>query len=852
MANDGTVKIGTEVDKSGLEKGLSGLGSFAKAGLKTVAGAVAGVTTAAAGAVGAAVKVGSAFESEMSKVAAISGATGEDLEQLTQKAKDMGAATMFSASESAQAMEYMAMAGWKTADMLNGIEGIMNLAAASGEDLAATSDIVTDAMTAFGMAADGTTSILKDGVNVEVANASHFADVLAAASSNANTNVSLMGETFKYVAPVAGALGYTAEDTAVAIGLMANAGIKGSQAGTALRSMMSRLAKPTDEVQTAMEKLGVSLTDSQGGMKTLDEVMADLREGFSGLSEAESASLAASLAGQEAMSGLLAIVGASDEDFNKLKDSIYNCDEAAANMAATMQDNLQGQITILKSALEGLGIEIYESLQEPLKGLVEIAQESVNEIAEAFKNDGVSGLLDAGASVLTSVIKGATEQLPEAVGLAKQFIGSLKSAIFVAAVELRSSGPEIVRSVVDGALSIATDMVAVGLRLMSVLADSIAQSSPEIVSGIGEFVYDLINGIYEYFPDFVAAGQQILTNIMSGFAAGKDEYIPNIIAMGSEMLITLTNGITEMLPGLVQTGVGVILSFASGIVDNLPAIIDAGLEMLVALAQGVADSLPQLIEQVPRIINAFADAVYAALPKILAAGVQILVTLGKGIINSIPTIIENAGQITLAIFNVFSLFNLFSAGKTIIQGLGNGIKSMAAFAKDVAKSIVEQIKHPFSAEGWTSIGKNIVQGIARGISGAASIIKDAALNAAKSAFKAVKDFFGIESPSKLMRDVIGKNMIAGIDVGIEQETPKMEATSAESASRAVQSMQRVVGERSAAIGLEHAGKLSDPKKEDRKDSDNKRRIEVPIYLDGRELARGTAEYTDEQIAWGTL
>ena len=234
----------------------------------------------------------------MSKVSAISGATGAELDALSDKAKEMGAKTKFSATEAASAFEYMAMAGWKTEDMLNGIEGVMNLAAASGEDLASTSDIVTDALTAFGLTAQDST---------------HFADILAQASSNANTNVGMMGETFKYVAPVAGALGYSAEDTATAIGLMANAGIKGSQAGTALRSIMSRLAKPTDEVQSAMDALGISLTDEQGKMKGLNEIMDDLRAGFSGLSEAEAAQTAAVLGGQEAMSGLLAIVNASDE-----------------------------------------------------------------------------------------------------------------------------------------------------------------------------------------------------------------------------------------------------------------------------------------------------------------------------------------------------------------------------------------------------------------------------------------------------------------------------------------------------------------------------------------------------------
>lgn len=217
---------------------------------------------------GYSVKVGSDFEAAMSKVSAISGATGDDLQKLTDKAKEMGAKTKFSATESAQAFEYMAMAGWKTEDMLNGIEGIMNLAAASGEDLATTSDIVTDALTAMGL---------------QASDSGHFADVLAAASSNSNTNVAMMGETFKYVAPVAGALGYNIEDLSQAIGLMANSGIKSTQAGTALRSILTRLAKPPKEAAAAMDKYDISMKNSNGSTKSLMEVMENMRDSLRGL-----------------------------------------------------------------------------------------------------------------------------------------------------------------------------------------------------------------------------------------------------------------------------------------------------------------------------------------------------------------------------------------------------------------------------------------------------------------------------------------------------------------------------------------------------------------------------------------
>ncbi|MDY4098169.1 MAG: phage tail tape measure protein [Lachnospiraceae bacterium] len=306
---------------TGVKKLGGTLGSVAAGGLKVFTAGIGAASTGLSALGAASFKAGSNFEAEMSKVSAISGATADDLNALKEKAKEMGASTKFSATESAYALEYMAMAGWKTEDMLSGIEGIMNLAAASGEDLATTSDIVTDALTAFGLSAS---------------DSGHFADVLAKASSNANTNVSMLGESFKYVAPVAGALGYSAEDTAIALGIMANAGIKGSQSGTALRSSLTRLVKPTDEAAAMMEEYNLTMTNSDGSMKSLGQVMDMLRGNLGDLTEAEQAQAAAQIFGQEAMSGMLAIINASDSDYAKLTDAIYNADGAARQMADTM------------------------------------------------------------------------------------------------------------------------------------------------------------------------------------------------------------------------------------------------------------------------------------------------------------------------------------------------------------------------------------------------------------------------------------------------------------------------------------------------------------------------------------
>ena len=310
----------------------------------------------------AAVKTTADFDASMSQVAAVSGATGKDFDDLREKAREMGAKTKFSASEAADAMNYMAMAGWKTGDMLDGIEGIMNLAAASGEDLATTSDIVTDALTAFGMSAE---------------DSGHFADVLASASSNANTNVSMLGESFKYAAPVAGALGMSAEDTSIALGLMANAGIKASQSGTSLRTGLTNLAKPTKQMQTYMDRYNISLVENDDGSINLRKTMISLREKMGNLSESEQAAAASAIFGKNAMAGWLAIINASDQDFEKLTVAIDNCDGSAEQMAATMQDNLSGQITILKSALQELAIQIGDALMPTIRNIVSKIQEFV-------------------------------------------------------------------------------------------------------------------------------------------------------------------------------------------------------------------------------------------------------------------------------------------------------------------------------------------------------------------------------------------------------------------------------------------------------------------------------------------
>lgn len=464
LAYDGSIKIDTKIDTSGFKSGIDKIKSIAQAGVSAVTATLAGITAALGAGATAAATVGSSFEAAMSKVSAISGATGDSLQSLTDKAKEMGAKTKFSASESAAGLQYMAMAGWDTESMLNGIDGIMNLAAADGLDLATTSDIVTDALTAF---------------NLKASDSTHFADVLAKASSSANTNVSMLGESFKYVAPLAGTMGYSVEDVSLALGLMANASVKGSMAGTSLKTALSNLASPTEEMSNVMTQYGISISDAEGNALPLIDVMKQLREKFSGLSETEQAAAASTLFGKEAMSGMLAIINASDSDFDNLTKNINNADGAAQAMADTMQDNLQGQITILKSGLEGLGIEIYEGMSAPLQEAAVEAQNYVNRLTEAFKSGGLSKMIEEAGAIFGELAVKAAEAAPEMLNAAVDFLQAFVDGIANNADKLAKSAVDIIQTLITSVIEHAPDLIKAAKVIVSELVDNLNKLLPK-------------------------------------------------------------------------------------------------------------------------------------------------------------------------------------------------------------------------------------------------------------------------------------------------------------------------------------------------------------------------------------
>lgn len=502
------------------------------------------VTAVIGGALGAlgglGIKVGAEFEAGMSEVKAISQATAEEMEKLTDKAKEMGAETKFSASESAEAFKYMAQAGWEPQEMLDGIAGVMSLAAASGEELALTSDIVTDSLTAFGLQA-------KD--------ASHFADVLAITATKSNTNVAALGETFKYVAPVAGALQYSVEDVGVAIGLMANRSIKGEQAGTALRTMLTNLAKPTNQMAGYMQQLNLSITDTQGNVKPFNQLLVEMRDSFSGLTEAQKAEYAAGIAGKEAMSGLLAIVNASDEEFNSLTEQINNCAGAADRTAKIMQDNLKGSVEQLGGACETLGIAFYESVNNPLKDITQTATGMVERLTKAFEKNGLSGLISEFGSVFADMVTKAAENAPKMIDVAIEMLQSFLSGIQNNSGKIADAAVNIGKSLIEGLVKVIPSLFDVGVDMIAALSSSLLSSD------IGRSVKELGDDIMSVFKTIAEIVKKVFDSLKPIF----ENFVRVILNIAKSVLPALSKafeGLSKVVKPLVPILVAAGTAFA--------------------------------------------------------------------------------------------------------------------------------------------------------------------------------------------------------------------------------------------------------------------------------------------------
>lgn len=595
----------------------------------SVAGKLASVTKTVAVGLGGAVaglgaysiKVGADFEASMSKVQAISGASGEALNSLTEKAKQLGSTTSLSASQVSEAMQYMAMAGWDTTAINNGIEGLVRLAEASGEELGSVSDIVTDAMTAFKLSSD---------------QVGRFGDVLSATASNANTNVAMMGESFKECSALAGTMGYSIEDISLALGTMANAGIKGSTAGTALKNAISNMASPTKAMGTVMDRLGLSLTDSSGKMKDFRTVMKELRTAFAGLTKEEQASASATLFGKESMAGMLSIINASDADFNKLANAIDNSKGSTEKMAKTMNNNLMGQLKTFKSVMEGIGISIYDKFKEPLTNAFASVNERFQELAQSIsggdlgqKLAGVGDSFGKMATVIGNVLVTVMPAIIDLFGfimdngdtivavLAGIAVGfeAFKIANTLMALKTAIGGVSIATATLNAIMSV-NPMVWVAVAIGAVIAGLVylALNFDKVKNEV-QYVWDKIkefgNGILTFF-------QPALEAISEKISPLKEKFTEMVNAIVNSPLAQFLIGVFQGFIGLI-TGAGeAVSSFASGfmawlqpVIDFMSGVFSVGINIaigtVIAVFEGLLGSVSAVIDGIITAIGGVMD-----------------------------------------------------------------------------------------------------------------------------------------------------------------------------------------------------------------------------------------------------
>lgn len=684
--------------------GQSVMNSMEKASgaLKAAGAAVTGFGGAMALGLGMAVKTTADFESAMSRVGALSGATGKQLNSLTQTAEHLGATTAFTATQAAEGMQFLAMAGYKTNDIIAAMPGLLATAAAGQTDLATTADITSNILSGFGLQAEETARV---------------ADVLTKAFTNSNTDLEMLGYTMKYVAPIAHASGQSLESVAAAAGLLGNAGIQGTQAGTSLRRMLTRLAGPPKAAREELHDLGVTVEDAKGNMKPLAQIIGELAEATKDMGEADRLAAISRISGVEASSAMLALMDAGQGKIEAFTKELENSGGTAEEIAKKQLDNLKGQLIILKSALEGAAIAIGTALLPALKLIVKAIQflvDTFNSLPQPVKSAiAIFGAMATVLALVTGPLLILVGMLPGIItgfGLIAEFgsliapallpIVGVTAAVIAgltalgAAIYLTYKHFDTIKKKASEFATIAGQKVTPVLKTISSLFKGIAETLT------GDFTQGSI-ALHNLLPQSVAnvivkglasirSGfedvKKAITDAFNGDFSGLAQFIPNIIGMllggipglivaGSKFLPAIAQGIEQNMPTILEKATEIVNSLVNGVTTNLPRILQAGLEMITGLLEGFTQALPDIVEKVTQVVDTIIQTITTMIPVILAAGVMILTSLIEGIVSALPTIIEAATTVLTTLINtvVTLLPMIIEAGIQILTSLISGL-----------------------------------------------------------------------------------------------------------------------------------------------------------------------------------
>ena len=680
------IKIAGKVEAS-FTNALGKAGSGVVALTKTITAATV-AAAAAVGAIGAAaVNVGKEFETAMSQVQAtmlLDTSTAEGaaaMATLEDAARECGRTTAFSATEAAEALNYLALAGYNADEAATALPTVLKLAGAGAMDLAAASDMVTDSMSAL-------------GIEATESNLNSFADQLAQTASKANTSVSQLGDAILTVGGTAKGLAGGTTELNTALGILADNGLKGAEGGTHLRNMILSLQNPTGDASKALQSLGVDVYDAQGNMRGLNDIFKDLQSGMEGMTAEQKDSIISTLFNKTDLTAANAMLSNCTDRWDELSAAIENSAGACEDMYSIQLDNLDGDIKILQSGLSDLGISIYKDLNGPLREMTQLGTSMVEELSQAYSEGGMAGMVGAVGDCLSESVNVIASYAPQVVSMGVDLISSFVQGIADNAGQLADTAAQVLTIFINGLFTLIPQVLLAGIDIITQLANSIASQLPILITNGTQAIENLVSGITQRLPDIISAGLTLVQTLVSSLGANA----PQLLAAAIELIGALAEGFISMLPDIVAAGLELVVNLAEGILSNLPMILNAAVQLITSFIEGIVNMLPTIIQMGIQLIITLLQGIINNLPAIIQAAVQIVMSLITGLIQAIPQLIAAIPQLIAAIIETIFTTNWLQVGMDILTGIINGIVSMVPGLTDAVKALPEAFRG-----AWESI-----------------------------------------------------------------------------------------------------------------------------------------------------